>query len=245
MVTRERISGYDIIRGVAVASMVRFHWCYDLTALRGIDLPWFSGFFEDAWRASIAWTFLLLAGRMHALSRNDLSRAARYLLVAGGIYIVTTIVAVDIPISFGIIFCMGASTLIFWLLRRTGLRFEHWGWAVGFAIAFALTSRVPSGTLGLGPLSTAVPRGIYECGLFDWLGFPSPAFASGDYYPLIPFAFMYGIGVVWGYASSADSHPAWFLNLRARPIEFIGRHSLLIYVLHQPVLLALLALVPV
>lgn len=244
MVICNRIHGFDVIRGVAVASMIAFHACYDLTVLRSYDLPFFGGLFEDLWRSSISWTFLLLAGRMHSISKNNLRRAGRYLLVAALIFVVTSLVAVDVPISFGIIYCIGASTLCFWALRKAGARFCHWTWACVFGVLFALCLGVPRGVCGFGPLSLELPRAIYDTNLFSWLGFPGPHFASGDYYPLIPFCFMYGIGVVWGYNSKGASHPLWLFNLHSRPFEFLGRHSLLIYVLHQPALLAILALLP-
>ena len=113
-----RIHGYDVIRGVSVISMIGFHLCYDLVYLYGVDLSWFRPPLQDVWRASISWTFILIAGIMATYSRSNFKRGCRYLVVAAAIFLVTTVAAVDTPISFGIIYCMGASTLVAEAIRR-------------------------------------------------------------------------------------------------------------------------------
>lgn len=240
MAERHRIHAFDIARGCAVVSMIAFHTVYDLVAYEGLDWPWFWQWPGDVWRASISWTFLLLAGRMFSISRNDFRRSARYLLVAAAIFVVTTIVAVDVPISFGIIFCMGASTLLFALLARWGVALDSVALGIVLFALFLPSLSVPEGRFGVGPLSVELPRALYESPWFSWLGFPGPGFASGDYYPLIPYALLYGVGVVWGYTVSSENAPRWFLDARCRPLEFLGRHSLLIYVFHQVAILAVL-----
>ena len=71
------------------------------------------------------------------------------------------------------------------------------------------------------------------------LGFTYPGFSSADYFPLIPWLFLFLMGTAFG---------GWCLNHRENkvltaplpaPLTFLGRHSLLIYVLHQPVLFGL------
>ena len=101
-----RIHGYDVIRGFSVISMIGFHLCYDLVYLYGVNLSWFRPPLQDVWRASISWTFILIAGIMATYSRSNFKRGCRYLVVAAVIFLVTTVAAVDTPISFGIIYCM-------------------------------------------------------------------------------------------------------------------------------------------
>ena len=185
MAERQRIHAFDIARGAAVVSMVAFHTMYDLVSYEGIEAPWFWGVPGDIWRASISWTFLLLAGRMFSISRDNLRRCAKYLLVAALIFIVTTVVAVDVPVSFGIIYCMGASTLLFACAQRLGARFSHPAVAVALGISFLCCLEVPHGRFGLGPLSVALPRELYATPWLSWLGFPGGGFASGDYYHIM------------------------------------------------------------
>lgn len=248
-----RVRGYDALRGLSVISMVGFHLCYDLVFLEGYALEWFKPPFQDVWRASISWTFLALAGIMCSYSRSNLRRGVRYLAAALAIFVVTTVAAVDIPISFGIIYCMGFSTVLAWgiqaLWKRSGLRRPTKACLVAMAIvlfaAFLLCLGLPTGTFGLkafgGPYLRA-PVAPYASGMLSWLGFPGPGFASGDYYPPLPYTLMFLVGACLGrflLGSKAEGHLA---SLTCPPLEIIGRHAMLVYLVHQPILLVLTGL---
>lgn len=234
----QRIPLFDALRGLSVLSMVGFHFCYDLVELRGINLAWFQPPFEDVWRASISWVFLALAGIMCSFSSNNLKRAARYGFVALAIWAVTTIAAVDVPISFGIIYCMAASTFIFALLQRTKLQPKGVVFALICFACFLVSLNISRGYLQILGFHLVLPSSLYASEWLSWLGFPGPHFSSGDYYPLLPYCLMYMTGASLG-PWFKSKIPGSLSKLRARPIEFIGRHALEIYILHQPILLLL------
>lgn len=205
-----RVHGYDVIRGLAVISMVGFHFCYDLATLKGASIPWFRPPFQDVWRASISWTFLIVAGVMCSYSRSNLRRGVRYLVLALVIFAVTTIAAVDTPISFGIIYCMGASTLCAWALDSVGA-FPRGprGLALGalvFAMLFFLCLGVPSGTIGFAPFGgpflrlTRVP--------LELAGISWASFQLGGLLPS-PFPFRCSIfpACLWGAYSGQSELP--------------------------------------
>lgn len=237
--------GFDVVRGAAVVSMVGFHLCYDLAYLKGsVGLAWFAPPLQDIWRASISWTFLLVAGAMCSYSRNNLRRAGRYLVVAIAIYVVTSMAGVDVPISFGIIYCMGISTLMAWVFRRVGLApTTPRGCVIGavlLAALFVLCLGVPSATFGLatfGGPALRLPHELYVSGHLSWLGFPGPNFSSGDYYPPLPFSLLFLVGACLGRHGRLTSTPKWLRVWHCRPLEWVGRHALEIYILHQPLLL--------
>lgn len=231
-----RVRIFDLIRGLCVLSMVGFHFCYDLAELQGIRIPWFQGIFEDVWRASISWTFLALAGVMCSYSKNNLKRAFKYGAVAVAIWVATTVAAVDVPISFGIIFCMAASTLVYSALQKCKLQPIGVVSGLIFILFFSLTLRLSSGHLSLLGNAVAVPKELYSNEWFSWLGFPGPKFSSGDYYPLLPYSLMYLAGASLG-PRIRSSIPVAVKNIGCKPLEFIGRHALEVYVLHQPILL--------
>lgn len=232
-----RIAVFDAIRGLSVLSMVGFHLCYDLVELRGISIPWFKPPFEDLWRASISWVFLALAGLMCSFSRNNMRRACKYGVVAFLIWAATTIAAIDIPISFGIIFCMAASTLIYGLLQKANFEPQGILAACVFLCLFLATLKISSGYLEILGSRIEVPASFYSTEFFSWLGFPGPRFESGDYYPVLPYCFMYLAGASIG-PWARSSLPKALARISCRPLEFVGRHALEIYILHQPVLLA-------
>lgn len=233
---RPRVAAFDALRGFTILSMCAFHACYDLAYIYGFDMGWFtSGAVQDVWRDSISWTFLLLAGWMTSLSHNNLRRACVYGLAAFAVFAATSIAAVDAPINFGILFCMAASTLL-WAgieaaIKRRGAPF---GAAVALAPALAC--------ILLFAASYGVPRELYGFSGLEWLGFPSAGFSSGDYYPMIPFTFMYLAGAFASraWAGSGRRYPAWMMRDPCPPLSVVGRHSLLIYLAHQPVVLVLI-----
>lgn len=229
--------------------MVAFHLCYDLAYLYGVSMPWFASPLQDIWRASISWTFLLVAGIMCSYSRSNLRRAAKYLGVALLVFVATTLAAVDTPINFGIIYCMGFSTLCAHLyLKLAGKASTKANalLAILLAVAFLLSLGIPTGTLGLkawgGPF-VRVPTTPYASGMLSWLGFPGPHFASGDYYPPLPFTLLFLAGASLGVIIRKKGAPKALARLTCRPLEFIGRHALPIYVAHQPLVLVILMLV--
>lgn len=234
-----RLRAVDALRGVTIISMVLFHWCYDLRYLSGIPLSFFQPPLQDVWRATISWTFLFIAGWMCSHSRSYTRRAARYLLVALLIYLSTSLARVDAPIRFGIIFCMGASTLVAGLALRAGLLDGSWWQTVALLVLFVMLLRLPEGTLGVGALALRLPRALYDTPYLSWLGFPGPRFVSGDYYPLLPFGLMYLVGANVSVMLARHTLPTWVFECGLGPLALIGRHPLLIYLLHQPLLLVL------
>ena len=223
--------------------MVLFHLCYDLRFVYGYDLDWFAPPFQDIWRASISWTFLFVAGCMCSFSRNNIRRGLRYFAAALAVWVATSLVAVDTPISFGIIFCMGASTLLEGLLERAGVRISGWKVASVLFALFLVLRGVPHGYVGMAGLRLALPRSLYSSPLFSFLGLPGPGFASGDYYPIVPFTLMYLTGVAIGRRWHDTDYPAVLKSLSCPPLAWVGRHALPIYLIHQPLMIGMLELI--
>lgn len=220
---RGRIAFFDTLRGFTVISMVCFHAAYDAAYIYGYGLDWFlDPMIQNVWRASISWVFLALAGWMCSLSRNNVRRGLRYAAAALAVWAATSIAAVDTPISFGIIFCMAASTLIYAAVAPALKRMPA---GIGLLLClalFAVTYGVPDATIPF--------RGL------SWLGFPGPGFVSGDYYPLIPFTFMYLAGAFGAQLFTKLRHgtyPEWMRRFDIPPLRVIGNHSLAIYLIHQ------------
>lgn len=268
MVSSQRVRGYDVLRGISVISMVAFHACYDIIYLWDVRLDWFRGPLQDVWRASISWCFLFIAGIMCSYSRNNLKRALKYLFVAAIIWIATKLIAVDTPISYGIIYCMGSSSFLVWALNElfhkirdacviepdnlvshpsNGMKSVQLAIAAAaLFLAFLLTLQVPQGRIGLGSFGgpyVTLPKGLYATEALNWLGFPGPSFASGDYYPPLPYSLLFLVGSTFGLYMKLHGVPNILNKIRCAPLEWVGKHALEIYVVHQPIVLALLTLV--
>lgn len=221
--------------------MVAFHLCYDLKFIEGVDLTWFAPPFQDIWRCSISWVFLFIAGCMCPLSRSNARRGLVYGATALAIWAVTTLAAVDDAINFGIIYCMAACTLVAAGLQRLGLLPKGYVAAAILFVAFLALLGLQGGTVLGGHLE--LPSEWFSTRWFDWLGLPGPGFSSGDYYPLLPYLLLYLAGSSCGSVWAKTGYPDWAINATLNPLNLIGRHALLIYILHQPLILFILMLV--
>lgn len=232
-----RVGIYDAVRGFSVISMVLFHLCYDLKFIEGMDLAWFAPPLQDIWRCSISWTFVFVAGCMFQHSRDNLRRAVKYGLVALVIWVVTTIAAVDVPINFGIIYCMAACTLATRLLDALGVRPAGPAAALLLLATFLALQGLQHGRVWLFGIGAQVPEALYSTPWLSWLGFPGPHFSSGDYYPLLPYLLLYLAGDAMASSWKSSGYPTWAREAHAPLLSLTGKHALLVYVLHQPILL--------
>ena len=228
-----RITVFDTLRGFTVLSMVAFHVTYDLAYLYGIKIPWYTvGPFQEIWRSSISWTFLFLAGWMTNLSRNNIKRAGAYAIAAITVYAATSLASVDTPVSYGIIFCMTASTLLFEFIKKPLERVPP---LLGCMMCFTLFL-----------ITNSIPQYVYDIPHIAWLGFPDAGFTSGDYYPLIPYFFMYVCGsfAAKGFlAYEGGTYPTWMYRDICHPLTWLGTQSLLVYLVHQPLALLTLSII--
>ncbi|MDL2253342.1 DUF1624 domain-containing protein [Ruminococcaceae bacterium OttesenSCG-928-I18] len=234
---KARVRVLDTLRGFSILSMVLYHGMFDLVYMFGVDLPWYRGWPGYLWQQSICWVFILVSGASLHYGRHTLKRG---LVVLGCGLLVSLVTAVGMPsqaIWFGILHFMGAAMLLSLPLRPLLKKVPVWGGAAACFALFLFTKGVPYGFLGIAdhPLLT-LPEVLYSTPFLFPLGLQNAAFSSGDYFPLIPWFFLFLTGwFIW--AGLKDKAPR--STKRPGPLGFLGRHSLLIYMLHQPVLYGL------
>ena len=162
------------------------------------------------------------------ISRNNWRRGLKILLCALAVTAATYWFDPGSTVRFGILHFLGAAALLYQLLRPLLNRFPP-NPLVCLALFFA---------------ARFATKPHYNVPGLWWLGFRQPGFSSGDYFPLLPWFFMYLLGVWLGKYLAQGRAPVWLERLRCPWLEKIGRHTLLIYLLHQPLCMGLtLALV--
>ena len=226
----------DELRGAAIVMMVLYHFLYDLVVFAGISFPLYSRPVV-IWQNSIGALFITLSGCVSLFSRSNFRRGIKCLLAATAVFLVTAFTA-PAPAWFGVLHFLGCAMLLFPLFRPLTDRIPPvWG-ALGCLFLFVYFFSVSSGTVwffGQHPL----PRFLYSGWLSTILGFPFPGFTSSDYYPILPWLMLFLCGAFLGkLLQSAKDNPA-LSRSRLPALGFLGRHSLLIYLVHQPVLYGL------
>ena len=231
----------DMLRGLALVGMILYHFCFNLDSIFHVSLPWFHSFGAAAWQFCNSALFLLIAGICTHLTRHIFQRAIRLALVAIALSLVTFLFMPEELIVFGILHCIAACLLIYgafqpWLRRvPAGL-----GMFV-CALLFFVTFHLPHQYLFFEPFSLSLPASLYVFYPLSLLGFRSVSFYSADYFPLFPYLFLFLFGHYLGYL--VLKLPQSIQTLGLRPLNFLGRHSLVVYLLHQPLLLGGMMLV--
>ncbi len=71
------------------------------------------------------------------------------------------------------------------------------------------------------------------------MGFPSPDFYSSDYFPLLPWIFLYGAGFYFFKWIEKKEEVLKILSKKIRFFQSIGKYSIWIYIVHQPLILGI------
>lgn len=238
-----RVTLFDALRGLALVNMVAYHGMYDWVSVFGRSAAWFTRTdYARTWQQAICWTFLLVAGAVFDYGRHPFRRGAAVFGCGMLLTAVTLLVMPSERILFGVLHLIGAAVLLTAALRRVLKRVPALPGAVGSFALFLLLRGVPRGVVGIGAFCTALPRRLYRSSLLAPLGFPGPGFYSADYFPILPWLFLFWTGLfLWRFL-----RPRFEEKLRGKricpPLEALGRHSLIVYLLHQPALMAIVFL---
>ena len=247
-----RIVLIDELRGLCVLAMVAFHCFFVLGSQFGAAWGMRAYEFFLPAQPAFAAMFILISGFCARLSRDVKMRGIMLTVVAAGITLATVLLLPWLGFSgmtvwFGIIHLLAASKFLFglkpvkWICDRIPA-------IVGLALclaAFFFTSPVSQGYLGMFGFHWDLSEKLYQTNALAFLGFASPAFRAFDHFPLLPWFFIYMFGTFMGKLlrneKSLDSEygrerlPDFCYDIHSRFLNFLGRSSLAIYLLHVPV----------
>jgi len=226
-----RVEGLDALRGVAIVAMVVYHFCFDLRYF-GVarwdfehDIRWLAA------RTLILSSFLLIAGISAALARRDPAADARWprhvAVIGGAALLVTAASAMMFPRSF----------IWFGVLHAI---------ALSLLLARPLVDR-PRAAVAAGVIVIAAGVMLssqhFDNRMLGWLGFMTGKPMTEDYVPLFPWSGVLFLGIAAGHALVASNFAMLApLARMPRALRFLGRHSLAVYLVHQPLLLGGLGL---
>lgn len=232
--TRLRLDALDLARGVAILAMVIYHFAWDLSFLGFITTDVGR---EPAWVAfarAIATSFLVIVGTSLVLAHEAgqswprfARRVAKIAAAAGIITVATLIVFPDAFIFFGILHMIAAGSIL-------ALPFLRAPVLLTLAVALAVFAA---------PHFIASP--VFDTRWLAWIGFFETPPPTNDFEPVFPWFSAVLVGVALGRIAvdrgMVGRLARW--HARSRPARWLvvaGRWSLVIYLVHQPVLLGLL-----
>ncbi len=232
-IPRFRLALLDLLRGVAILAMIVYHFFFDLEFFGLADVGLFQHWGWTAFVRTIPATFLTIAGISLTIAHGNGIRWPafwwRFGILVAAAMLVTAVSYFTDPeamIWFGILHCIAAASLIGLVFLRAPLVV-----VLAAAVAALIAPWLATPALNAPAL------------LFLGLGSEEPP--SDDYNPLFPWLAFLLLGIALArvlrpYAADA-SWAQWRPHYRpSQLLATAGRHSLIIYLLHQPIMMGLL-----
>ena len=235
----------DELRGFAIICMVLFHAFFTASEMFGWPVATKLLHFFTPAEPYFAALFILISGISCNLSHSNLKRGLILLGISAAMTIVTYsgrfVGIYGIVIWFGILHLL-AVCILFVALTGRGLKKIHPFVAIllcAFLFYFTMNVELYNGArLNFFSQTIALPPSLYETDILCPFGFYSRDFFSADYFPLLPWLFMFLIGYYLGMYVKKGKFPKFFYNKHIRPFAFVGKYTLWIYIIHQPVIYA-------
>ena len=235
--TKQRYGFLDSFRGLLVVGMIAYHTLFDIALVSGweMDSPLMRG--ANVVRDLGAACFILLSGWCFHLGRHNVRKglllSGAGLAVTGATYLFDR----DSFVIFGILTLLGAAKLLLCALDRP---LRHVPAAGGCAVSlalFLLFFRCNYGYAGYnGFVLFRWPTFLYRNYITAFFGFPFGGFASADYFSLLPWFFICLCGYFAYRAAQGKRAVSRLLAFRVPGLAWLGRYSLPVYLLHQPVI---------
>ena len=231
MIKTSRYPVIDCIRGCAIIAMIAYHFGFDLNMQGYISQDINHNSSWQVARSLILGTFLFVAGFSMALATNQnikqrLIRLVRIAACAVLVSIGSYFMFPDSWIFFGVLHFVLVGSLICWLV----MPYQK----LLLMLAMSLL------TLGIFYQSS-----VFNHPLLQWLGMMTFKPITEDYVPLLPWLGVMMIGARMGQWALTKSK-LWLFDYKPSsilfPVQWLGQHSLIVYMLHQPILLGALGI---
>jgi len=240
---KTRIHFIDEVRGFAILCMVVYHTFYDLVNIFNMRIEVFYSPIVEALVTVFVGIFVFISGTSCVFSKNNLKRGAKCLGLGLVFTLFTYFFMNDQLIVFGILHMLGVSMMIYALILPLLKKFNPITIIIVCTILFIITYNVEYGHIGIGQLiKIQLPHAIYDIGILFPFGFVSPNFMSADYFALFPWLFCFIAGSGFGTLVKQNKMPKFIYKSHFKPLAFVGRHTLIIYLLHQPIVYSVLYL---
>ena len=193
--TGGRYALLDELRGFDLLNMFVYHALWDLVFLYGLKAEWYTGWLGRLWQQSGCWIFILLSGFCLPFGRRPVQRGAFVFCAGVAVTAVTLLAMPQQPVWFGVLTLLGTAMMLTGVLQPFMRRVPP---VLGFGVCmglFALFYSAGEGWLGIGSWRIFLPSQLYANYLTAYFGFAPKGFYSSDYFPLLPWVFLFWAGV--------------------------------------------------
>ena len=203
---RPRYHMLDAVRGFVLVHMVAFHFCFDWFVLFAGQADWPTLPAVFWWERFICCTFNLVSGMAFHLGRRHLYHSLLLNAVGTGVTAVTLLIMPEQAVWFGVLSLLGCATLLTHLAEPVLKKLPPVPGAGLSLWLFWAAYPAQQGWLRLWPgLRVNLPGWLYASRWTAVLGFPPAGFYSSDYFPLLPWLFLFWVGIICGCSSEAGS----------------------------------------
>ncbi len=236
----KRIYWLDWLRGLAIIFMIIYHMIYQRVIWFNLPATVLDFPVVRFFQLGAQLLFISISGISCSFSKSNWRRGGICLGYGLILSLVTYIVAPDELIVFGILHFLGTAIILYGLLKVLFAPIKPQIGAPFFLFLFLLAYPLIY-KYNYAELMTCHPfiQLLWEKGCFNLLGFASPTFSSSDYFPLIPWLFLFLSGTFMGTLLKERPTPSNPPRVKLPLLTFMGKHSLIIYLLHIPAILAL------
>ena len=222
-VAKPRYQLIDALRGLAIILMVGYHTGFLLIDYMGASPSLIDNPLLNLLQPIFGGLFILLSGMSCAFSRSNVRRglktwaAAILVSVAAGLF--------GYPVYFGILHFLGTAMLLYGLLQKPLRAWRGWTQPLVALALFVVTAvYIP---IRVDFTNWLMPFGLVQ----DW---------GEDYWPLLPWFFLFLFGTWLGRLAVEQKFPRWFYRFKMPVLPTVGRYTLWIYLAHMPIVLGVI-----
>lgn len=241
---QNRIELLDFLRGVSLIYVMLYHLGYDLIAVKGMNITfWGAEWFQNIHQFFIG-LLIVVSGICCSFSRDAVRRGAVLFFMGSVFTIATDIFMHDRVIVFGVLSFFGVMMMLCGLAKpiidNINPKILFFVSLLLFIVTIDFVDK--DGLLHL--FFTDIQLPLPENTQYSYtIGIMPREFYSSDFFPLIPYGFLYIMGAALSRPIAEKKLPRFFYaHIKARAVNFIGRYSLWFYLIHQPIFFGILFL---
>lgn len=238
---KKRVHLIDELRGILIIYVVLYHLTYDLSEIFLMDFDWMYSSWMNTIRNTMTGCLIVIAGISCTFSSSNMKRGLKILGIGFSFTVFTYLFMPDQLILFGILHFFGVSILIYAFLERLLSKIPIFVGMIGSFYLYFFSFHLYEGYIGLFTrIAIKLPDELKNYGFFYPLGFPVEGMSSADYYPIIPWIFLLIAGSFIGRYLKKENLPKFLYKTHSKKLSFLGRHTLVIYLIHQPIIYGVL-----